>query len=187
MDLDQKKGFYTERQLLISFYFTQGILLLFALGLLWWQDRLHWDLIIDQQPFWWIFGLGLGILIVVIEFILMYTVPTEWQDDGGINRLLFKNRSVGHIFIIAVISSLVEELLFRGAIQYWLGIWWTAFLFVLLHVRYLRQWLLVLILTLISLTFGYVVEHSHVLTPVIVAHWMINFCVGLHIRFSHQK
>jgi membrane protease YdiL (CAAX protease family) len=187
MDYDQKRNFYTEKQLLISFYSTQGILLLFAVGLLWWQDRLQWDLIIGDEPFWWIFGVGLGFLIVVIESILMYMVPDEWQDDGGINRLLFKNRSVGHIFIIAVVSSFVEELLFRGAIQYWLGVWGTAFLFILLHVRYLKQWLLVLVLAVISLAFGYVVEHSHVLAPVILAHWLNNFCVGLLIRFSKQE
>ncbi|SFJ57309.1 CPBP family intramembrane glutamic endopeptidase [Thermoflavimicrobium dichotomicum] len=172
-----------EKHLLISFYLTQGLLFLCAWFLLWWQDRLHIGLIGICEGKWWMIGAGVGLVIVGIDLLLTYLVPEKWMDDGGINRLLFKDRTLIHIFIIAFVSSWVEELLFRGALQYWLGIWGTSVIFVLLHIRYLRKWVMVTVVGLVSLALGLLVEKSGFLAPAIAAHWTVNFCMGIFIQY----
>src|SRR5699024_10503663 len=40
------------------------------------------------------YGLIPGIIIVIVDIIIMDTVPKKYYDDGGINERVFKNRSI---------------------------------------------------------------------------------------------
>ncbi|MBA4495634.1 CPBP family intramembrane glutamic endopeptidase [Paenactinomyces guangxiensis] len=173
----------TEKQVLVSFYLTQLGLLVIALPLLWWQGNLNWGYFGLGNIHMWIWGGITGLAIVAADLLLARIVPERWFDDGGINRLLFKHRSFIHIFFISLIAALVEEMFFRGVVQHWLGIWWASLLFVLVHTRYLRQWLLVLMVGVISLVFGWLVQWSGTLAPAIVAHWLVDFLLGLYFRY----
>lgn len=172
-----------QRQLLISFYSTQLFLLIITIGVLWFQGRLDvWSYGLDN-PFNWGLGIIVGLFIVCIDLLLDRLLPEEMLDDGGINLLLFSNRNIVHIFIIALTAGVVEELLFRGAIQEWLGVWGTSLLFVLIHTRYLKKWILVIVVGLISLGFGYLYEWTGSLITVIVAHTLVDFIMGCYIRY----
>ncbi|SEN27150.1 CPBP family intramembrane glutamic endopeptidase [Lihuaxuella thermophila] len=177
----------TEKQVIVSFYITQLSLLVIALPLLWWQGKLNWGYFGVTNIHMWIWGAVAGLGIVFLELVLIRIVPEKWLDDGGINRLLLGRRSPVHIFFIAAVAAVAEEMFFRGAVQHWLGIGWTTLLFVLVDTRYLRQWVLVLFLTLISFLFGWLVEWSGTLVPAVAAHWTVDFLMGLYLRFADEK
>ena len=85
------------------------------------------------------------------------------------------------IVILAVGSSIGEELLFRGALRPWLGLWWQAVVFALLHVgpgrRFLPWTASALVL---GVGFGWLAVWTTNLGAPIAAHFTINF---LNLRF----
>lgn len=79
--------------------------------------------------------------------------------------------------LVSICAGVGEELFFRGAIQHWLGIVWTAVVFVALH-GYLdpRSWRLSLygvFLTLTMLGIGWQAREYGLLAP-IIAHTLID-------------
>ena len=79
--------------------------------------------------------------------------------------------------LVSVCAGVGEELLFRGAIQYWLGITVTAFVFVALH-GYLdpRSWRISLygvVLTVAMIGLGVMAQAYGLLAPM-VAHTVID-------------
>ena len=85
------------------------------------------------------------------------------------------------IVILALGSSVGEELLFRGALLPWLGPWWQAVVFALLHVgpgrRFLPWTASALVL---GAGFGWLAVWTTNLGAPIAAHFTINF---LNLRF----
>jgi membrane protease YdiL (CAAX protease family) len=85
------------------------------------------------------------------------------------------------IVILALASSVGEELLFRGALLPWLGPWWQAVVFALLHVgpgkRFLPWTVSAFVL---GAAFGWLTVWTTNLGAPIAAHFMINF---LNLRF----
>lgn len=180
----QGKPGLTDRSLLLNLYASQFLVLSLAVILLLFQGRLSMDLFVWWEGRFWASGALLGMIVVGIEILLALVLPAEWLDDGGINLRLFRRRSVLHIAWIALLVSVAEEMLFRGAVQHWLGIWGTSLLFTLIHFRYLRQWAMASLLFAVSAALGWVVEWSGTLTPAIVAHFIIDFVMGTLIRLG---
>lgn len=84
------------------------------------------------------------------------------------------------ILVLAVASSIGEELLFRGALQPWLGIWPQALLFALLHIGPRRGFLpWTASAFALGIGFGYMFEWTGDLGGPIVAHFTINY-LNLH-------
>ncbi len=85
------------------------------------------------------------------------------------------------IVILALASSVGEELLFRGALLPWFGVWVQAIVFALLHIgpgkRFLPWTASALVL---GLAFGYLARWTGNLGGPIAAHFAINF---LNLRF----
>ena len=85
------------------------------------------------------------------------------------------------IVILALASSIGEELLFRGALLPWLGPWWQAVVFALLHVGPGRRFLPWTALALgAGVGFGWLAVWTTNLGAPIAAHFTINF---LNLRF----
>jgi uncharacterized protein len=85
------------------------------------------------------------------------------------------------IVIMALGSSIGEELLFRGALLPWLGPWWQAVVFALPHVRPGRRFLPWTALALVAgAGFGWLAVWTTNLGAPIAAHFTINF---LNLRF----
>ncbi len=84
------------------------------------------------------------------------------------------------IFVLALASSVGEELLFRGALLPWIGLWPQAAIFALLHLgpglRFLPWTISAFV---IGVAFGYMFELTGDLGGPIAAHFVINF-VNLH-------
>lgn len=134
---------------------------------------------------WNILYLGVipSLFIVLINILLSIFLPKDLLDDGGINEKLFRDRKVSEIFFIAMFVALAEELLFRGAIQTQLGFIVTSIIFALVHIRYLRKPFLFFPVLIISFYLGYIFEITQNLLITIVAHFIIDFLLGLFIRF----
>lgn len=178
----------TDKLLLVNLYITQGLTLF--IGLIWilLQKRNPFDILnfpADYKFIYW--GLGLAAIMLVVDFILTHIVPEESMDDGGINELLFGKRPLWHIIVIAAIVSVCEELLFRGAIQYAFGPYWTSIIFAVIHVRYLRHWIPTGWVFLSSYGLGYIYIHSGTIWAPILCHFFIDLFSGLVIRYRRES
>lgn len=145
-----------------------------------WTSLFSWN--VKQIAF---YGVIPGLIIVIIDVIIMYVLPKKYYDDGGINERIFKKRSIFSIFIIALVVSISEELLFRGVIQTTFGYIIASSIFALIHVRYLRKPVLLISIILISFYIGYLFEVTGNLLVTITTHFIVDFLLGIIIR--HQK
>jgi membrane protease YdiL (CAAX protease family) len=176
-----------ERILLYNVYITQILTFLLGLGLVWLQGRNIVELWrIPADSVVWLSAVGFGILTVGIEALLSRWLPKEAFDDGGINELLFGRRSLVSIALISLLAAVSEELLFRGAVQYWLGPYWTSILFALAHIRYLRHWFPTAVVFLVSYGLGWLMEQTGSLWAAVTAHFVINLISGMIIRYRRK-
>jgi membrane protease YdiL (CAAX protease family) len=125
------------------------------------------------------FAAGLG----VVGLTRVATRHFQWARDlhGSFRDLL--GPLTGHeIVILALASSIGEELLFRGALQPWMGLWLQAVVFALLHVGPGRKFLpWTLSALVLGLGFGALAEGTGNLGAPIAAHFAINFLNLRHI------
>ncbi len=133
---------------------------------------------------WWhlaspVLGLVLGLLVVLASRVAVARLG--WAR--GLHRdfrALLGDVSSREIVVLAIASAIGEEVLFRGALQPWIGLWPQAALFALLHVgpgrRFLPWTLWALVM---GLVFGALVQLTGDLGGAIVAHFTINF-LNLH-------
>lgn len=177
----------TAKQVLSAFYITQFLLFAISAVALWWQGKSPEHLFSFHDIHMWVWGIGAGGLILAVDAVLMACVPESWMDDGGLNQLLFENRSRVHVLVIALIAAVSEEMFFRGVLQEWLGIWMTSVVFVLLHTRYLKKWLLVAVVFAISAGLGWLTECFGNITPAVIAHGLVDFVSGLFIRHKAKS
>ena len=179
-----------DRVLLINLYVTQAAVALLAVALLWWQKASFRQLFAPLE------GVGLTIvtygilyaaLVLAVDGLLERFVPEEVADDGGINEKIFKNRSLWHLAVICLVVAVCEELLFRGAIQSAIGNYWTSVLFAVIHVRYLRHWLMTLLVFCISYGLGWIYVQTGTLITPIIAHFLIDVVLGYHLRGGNKR
>ncbi|WP_188206041.1 CPBP family intramembrane glutamic endopeptidase [Alkalibacillus aidingensis] len=175
----------SDRELLLNVYASQGLFLLIAIIVGWFLfDKLDDFLILWQFDFAqiWYYGVVPGIIIVVIDIILIQFLPKQYYDDGGINERLFKSISIPHIFIIALVIAISEEVLFRGVIHTFAGLIIASLIFALIHFRYLNKMVLLVSVLLLSFVIGYMYELTHNLLVPITAHFIIDFLLGVYYR-----
>ncbi len=172
--------------LILNVFFTQFIILFVSFllfYLLYRQSPVQALLSImpNHLPSIFFYGLTFSIIVVTFDIIFSKKLPKEWMDDGGLNEKLFKDLPIWQIAIIALVVGFTEEFLFRGTIQPLLGIFPTSFLFTVIHFRYLKKVLLILVTFLISIGLGYLMIYSEWFTA-FIAHFFIDFILGVLIR-----
>lgn len=175
----------TSRLLLLNLYFTQALTL--VIGIIWvlFQKRNPFELFsIDNTDNFVAWGLGLAGTMLIVDFIVTRIMPEDAMDDGGINHMLFSDRPVWHIVCIAAMVAVCEELLFRGAIQYTIGPYWTSIIFAVIHIRYLKHWIPTGWVFLSSYGLGFIYLHTGSLWAPILCHFVIDLVSGLVIRFG---
>ncbi|AHV98114.1 type II CAAX prenyl endopeptidase Rce1 family protein [Paenibacillus sabinae] len=178
----------TDRLLLVNLYFTQAITLIIGLVWILFQKRNPFHILnFPEGARFAAWGLGLAVIMLIVDFVLTYIVPEETMDDGGINELLFRGRPIWHIALIAAIVSVCEELLFRGAVQYAFGPYWTSILFAIIHVRYLRHWIPTGWVFASSYGLGLIYIYSGTIWAPILCHFIIDLFSGLVIRYRRES
>ncbi|MCR8642328.1 CPBP family intramembrane metalloprotease [Paenibacillus sp. N1-5-1-14] len=176
-----------DRLLLINLYATQLVVLIIgAIMLLFMKPNLN--AMFSLQLGWKIvlWGIGCAVAVLVMDFVVSRFAPKDVLDDGGMNKRLFGNRSLWHIAVISIIVAFCEEVLFRGAIGGLIGPYWTSILFALIHVRYLKHWLMTGMVFCISYGLGWMYAYTGTLWTPILAHFFIDFISGCIIRYSKE-
>lgn len=127
-----------------------------------------------------LFGALLGVAVVVMTRVA--TSRYQWARDLHTSfKDLLGPLTHREIVILALASSIGEELLFRGALLPWFGIWIQAAIFAALHIgpgrRFLPWTLSALVL---GVAFGLLAKWTGNLGGPIAAHFAINY---LNLRF----
>ncbi len=134
----------------------------------------------------WLLGvgpvIGFGIGVLVVGLTRLATTHFQWARDLHTSfRDLLGPLTGKEIVILALASSIGEELLFRGALLPWLGVWIQGVVFALLHVgpgkRFLPWTISALVL---GVGFGWLAQWTGNLGGPIAAHFAINF---LNLRY----
>jgi membrane protease YdiL (CAAX protease family) len=177
-----------NRILYFNLLFTQGIL--FILGTILYLSLLR-DEVLLKELFHvkdLLFNLKVGFLfasiVILLDILLMKWLPWHYFDDGGINERIFRDLTPFQIAFVAFLVAFVEEWLFRGVFQSMIGILWTGLLFSLIHIRYLKKQVLFSILLVVSFGLGILYEKTGSMWTVIFAHFLIDFCFGMMIRYK---
>jgi membrane protease YdiL (CAAX protease family) len=127
-----------------------------------------------------VLGFLLGLAVVALT--RLATRHFTWARELHSSfRDLLGPLAAREIAILAVASAIGEELLFRGALMPWLGVWLQAVVFALLHVgpgrRFLPWTASALVL---GVAFGELAQITGNLGGPIAAHFAINF---LNLRY----
>ena len=125
-------------------------------------------------------GAALGLAVVALT--RLATRHFQWARDlhGSFHDLLGP-LSGREIVILALASSVGEELLFRGALLPWFGIWIQAAVFAALHIGPGRRFLPWTASALaLGVAFGALAQWTGNLGGPIAAHFVINF---LNLRY----
>ncbi len=174
---------------MINLLATQIITLLIGLIVIFFQKGNHLsDIFFPVMPVYRIllWGTVFAGLVFLLDWVVSRNVPEDVVDDGGMNERLFKNRTLLEIALLCLFISASEELLFRGAVQYGIGNYWTSIVFATLHFRYLRHWLMTGLVFSISYGLGWLYIHTGSLLTPILAHFIIDFIMGSIIRLRRK-
>jgi len=131
-----------------------------------------------------LYSLGLGTCFGLLVAIgTRYSVPRfAWARDLHRElRPLTHGLSGLGIVALAVTSSLGEELLFRGLLQPWLGLWLSALLFGVLHQRAgPSRWIWAGWAAVVGLVLGAIFALTGSLAGPLAAHALVN---GLNLSY----
>lgn len=170
-----------EATLILNLYITQGLILAAAVALIL-LGGIGWREMFVPLPGAGVtvvtYGILFAALVLCLEGLISWILPEEFADVGGVNEKLFRNRSLPHIAVICLVVATCEELLFRGAVQHFIGAYWTSVLFAAIHVRYLRSGLMTLAVFAISYGLGWIYDRTGTLLTPIIAHFTVDFALG---------
>lgn len=127
-------------------------------------------------------ALGVGVGLGVVLLSRLGSTMFEWsrQLDRWFRDVL-GSLDGREIFAMAAMSSLAEEVFFRGFLQPRLGLWPTAILFGLVHFPFERRlipW--TISATAMGAVFGWMVETQGTLLAAVLAHFTVNY-FNLHV------
>ena len=150
----------------------------------------HGVLPTDQD--WWAFvkSLGLGVFIgltlvclsrlLVMRFAWARTLSEEF-------KVLLGPLNGKEIALLAGLSGVAEELLFRGVLQPALGLWLTSAIFGLVHVGPNRRFLPWTFMAAVAgLCFGVALHITGSLVAPVVAHFTINYLNLRHLVLEKE-
>ncbi|GAB3791753.1 lysostaphin resistance A-like protein [Virgibacillus kimchii] len=161
------------------------ILLAFILSFFLFDEIRDWLLYFSWEPEQiFLYGVIPALIIVLIDIILIWSLPKSYYDDGGINERIFKGQPVHYVFILSLTIAFAEEILFRGVLQTTFGYIIASTVFALVHFRYLTKPVLFISILFVSFYIGYLFEITENLLVTITAHFIVDFLLGLFIRMQ---
>ena len=151
-----------------------------------------WDIFISKKGILYelliglIYGIFAGLIAWrIIKLKILQPVRDKYQDIIGSLRM-----NLGTIIIVSICAGVGEEILFRGILQSYFGIWITAVGFVAIH-GYLNplDWRISLYgvyMTLAIIVIGYL-HQLYGLTSAMLAHTMIDIVLFIKLTREYPK
>ncbi len=126
-------------------------------------------------PWLFLVGAGLAGFLLGGAWVLEQRLESFREVSRQTERLLRRLRlSPSEAVLLAVLTSLAEEVFFRGALLPLLGVWGQAVIFGLLHPAGRRGWAYTLYTFVAGVLFGYAALLSGSLWPSLLAHGLVN-------------
>ena len=151
-----------------------------------------WDIFISKQGILYetLLGLSIGILAGILAWViikLQILQPVREKYQGVIGSL---KMNIGTIILVSICAGVGEEILFRGVLQSYFGVWITAVCFVAIH-GYLNplDWRISLYgcyMTLAIVVIGYLHQH-YGLTSAMLAHTMIDIVLFVKLTTEYPN
>lgn len=153
------------------------------------HDVSFYDLVFRGQALPWQLFHGIIFGLCSFAIINVFIRSGLLNDLTGFVNSFAKQMNWVQIVFISFAAGFGEELLFRVAIQYFLGIWPTAILFVLIH-GYLnlsdwRVFLYGVVMTVLSAGFGYLYV-NYGIAAAMVAHFLIDLLILGLLKVSKE-
>lgn len=189
------KAFFKLRPRLLVILLGLSTLVFFGGGgillMEWTQGRDAWAGVVGSSPWgaWLLGGLLLGWLLGLLAWAVADSTLLSSSMDRYVQRIgpLMSHRT-DRLFV-SLCAGVGEEIFFRGALQFWLGIPLTAVLFVAIH-GYLdpRNWRISVygaFMTLAMIGLGLLADRYGLMAPM-AAHAMIDVVLleRLHARWT---
>lgn len=167
-------------QIIVAFYV---LLALLAFGIGWLRGAPNVMVYPGREAAWlWSLAAGVAAGLLVVAASRLSVRHFVWarvlhHEFAGVIRGL----SASEIWLLALSSSVAEELFFRGALQPWCGVILSSLFFAALHVRADRRFLPWTAMSLIvGLMFAAMFQWTGSLVGPIACHFLINF---LNLRY----
>lgn len=131
-------------------------------------------------------GIGAGLAVAGISALLVrYYKPAKvLEQEFG---YLLGNQGVGEIFLLAGMSGVAEEILFRGALQQWVGPYLSAAIFALAHPPFNRRLAMWPVFAFaVGLLFSFELELTGNLVAPVLTHVVINLINLLRISTKYR-
>lgn len=179
----------SKRLLFINIILSQGILALLIILLLWFvvpEISLQTILEINESKLF-VLSWGIGsVLLLTLQFFFHKYISKDRMVDE-INTLLINTFSLPELLGIFFFGALAEEILFRGIIQPYWGIWLTSLLFTIIHFRYLRKIVLLIEVYLMGIILGFSYLVTETIWVPVLCHLSVNFITAFLIKRGWLK
>lgn len=178
----------TDQDIIASLYYSQLLMAVIGLLFYWLLFPTEKNLLVFLR---WdgsdvlIYGVLLSIGIALLEIALEVFLPNDWLDDGGINDRMIRALSMRHVWLAMLVVAFVEEGFFRALLQTTYGLVVASICFGLVHVRYIKRPLLIIVAILLGFYLGWLFQYTHSIWVPIAAHYTIN--VGLALYVKHEE
>jgi uncharacterized protein len=144
-------------------------------------ERLGW--LPPAKARWWLIALaGVGVFLAVaygIESLASVVAPEQQKKVTDVSNVLFSHfNNPAAIIFLGLLAAVVEETLFRGAMQPRLGILLTSILFAALHTQYAVSFATLEVFVL-GLGLGWLRKQSGSTLPGMLTHAGYDIAVGL--------
>ena len=123
---------------------------------------------------WWLAGLGAGLGIVVVTALVQRRSEAMQRLAAELAEMVAPV-TWPRVAVLALLSGICEESLFRGPVQHAIGIVPAALVFALLHGGLARRYLAWSAFALVAgLTFGLLADTYASIAPAALAHIVVN-------------
>lgn len=186
--MDQKTN---QKQMSQSLVISTAALLLFALAAYWlcvlrvtgrWQGL--WPLTAGWVDLIWLFAGSITAAVMLVLFVKIMT-PAQYYSEEIV--IMSKSYKMPQLSVLFFFNALSEELLFRGALQAWLGFVPAALLFTAVHVAYYKKPFLLVYVFFMGLLLGFLYLLSGSLWVCTLAHMFVNCLSAWFIQTGRIK
>jgi uncharacterized protein len=171
---------HSRATLVIGLYAAMGLLAIFIAA--WRGDPNVFATGPHASAVW---GPPIGLLLGVAVVVFCRIASAHWRWAQVLNRSfrdVLGPLTSRDILLLALASSIGEEMLFRGALAPWLGVWPQALVFALLHIGPGRKFIpWTIFACILGAALGYLSEATGNIGGAIVAHFVINSLNLRHI------